>query len=407
MRKTTDMKRLYILLALLMGSVSYMANAGDDKIISMGYLGFRDAGVSLENYQKLAEAGLDMITLEMDESLVQLQLDLAQETGIKIMAVLAPYTDWQSLDEVDFTSVDETVLRYKDHPALYGWHICDEPGLKKIPNLKYIKEHIEAIDPAHPVYINLNPLGSIRALGTDFYADYIETYARDCNLTLLSYDCYPVMKHGLVNWWYMCNEAVSATCRRHGIPFWAFAATCWIDREGPNNMHDKPTLENVRLQINTNLAYGAQAMQYFTIRDFGGTSWAPLMDNHEWTGAYDIMKEANLEMKNREKIFAGCNVVKTRFTGLTPFACLPLIPADYPEAVRSINTDRTALVSFIENGDERYIVVVNSGWKEKCRAEIEFERPCSTIDRRGVVSEWGKGKNAFVIDEGDMLVIKY
>lgn len=375
--------------------------------MSMGYLGFRDAGATMENFQRLAEAGIDMITLELDQDTAELQLDLAQETGLKILAVLAPYTGRSAIEEVDFAQVDSVVNRFKNHPALYGWHIFDEPGLKMIPFLKYVKEHVEALDPAHPVYINLNPLGSIRALGTDYYADYIDTYARECDLKLLSYDCYPAMSYGILNWWYMCNEAVAAACRRHNIPFWAFAATCWIDREGPNNMHAKPTLENVRLQINTNLAYGAQVMQYFTIRDFGGTSLAPNMGNTNWTEAYDIMKDANLEMKCREKIFAGCKVSANRFTHLTPFACLPLTDSDLPAAVSALDTDRVALVSFLENDGTRYIVIVNSTDKEKCTVGITFTAPCELIDRTGAVTAVTPGSHTLTIDEGDMLVIKY
>ena len=400
------MKRLLILVAALLDAMAVYSQNTGDKILALGYLGFRDSASTAENFQKLAEAGLDMLTLEMDQSTAQLQLDLAAYAGLKILAVLAPYTDRQNIAEVDFDKVDELVTRFKSHPALYGWHICDEPGVSRIPDLKCIKEHIEALDPDHLVYINLDPLGSIRALGTDFYRDYVDTYARDCNLTILSYDCYPAMDYGVLNWWYMCNEAVLATCRKYGIPFWGFAATCWIDREGPNNMHAKPTLENVRLTVNTHLAYGAQAMQYFTIRDFGGTSWAPMM-REQWTDAYDLLKEANLEMKRREKVFAGGHVVKTRFTGLTPFACLPLIPEDLPAAIASIDTDRTTLVSFVENGEDRYIVVVNSVWTEKCNAEVVLKQPCSIIDRTGAETQYPKGKHALVIDEGDMLVIRY
>ena len=399
------MKRLLIIATMLLFAVGLYAKDGD-KILAMGYLGFRDDAATLENYQKLAEAGLDMVTLEMDQSGAQMQFDLAAEAGIKILAVLAPYTDHRDIADVDFESVERLVMHYKDHPALFGWHICDEPNINRIPDLKRIKEYIEALDPEHPVYINLDPLGSIRALGTDFYRDYVDTYARDCNLTLLSYDCYPAMANEVVNWWYMCNEAVLATTRKYGIPFWAFAATCWIDREGPNNIHAKPTLENVRLTVNTHLAYGAQAMQYFTIRDFGGSSWAPMMGT-EWTDAYDLLKEANLEMKRREAVFAGGDVVKTRFTGLTPFACLPLLDSDLPEAVASLDTDFTALVSFVENGDARYLIVVNSSWKKKCKADVTLTQPCVTIDRAGRASECPEGKNALVIDEGDMLVIQY
>ncbi|MBQ7254244.1 MAG: hypothetical protein IJS30_06190 [Bacteroidales bacterium] len=405
------MRKIVISIFVIMSTLCHGAFAQPvtqdaEHILSLGYLGFRDNAATAANFQKLAEAGLDMLTLEMDQSTAALQFDLAAEAGIKILAVLAPYTDHRNIDEVEFDKVDELVERFRSHPALFGWHICDEPNLNRIPDLKMIKEHIEAIDPDHPVYINLNPLGSIRALGTDFYRDYVDTYARDCGLSILSYDCYPTMDYGVINWWYMCNEAVLVTCRKYGIPFWGFAATCWIDREGPNNMHVKPTLENVRLTVNTHLAYGAKVMQYFTIRDFGGTSWSPMM-GEAWTDAYDLLKEANLEMKNREAVFASGEVVKTRFTHLTPFACLPLIDEDLPDAIASIDTDITALVSFIEKGDERYIVVVNSSWTGKCRAEVEFARQCSTIDRFGVVSKWGKSKNAFIIDEGDMLIIKY
>lgn len=405
------MKKIVISVVVLLSAFCQITSArpvteDPQHILALGYLGFRDGAATAANFQKLAEAGLDMLTLEMDQSTAALQLDLAAEAGIKILAVLAPYTDHHSLDDVDFAKVDSLVLRFRSHPALFGWHICDEPNINRIPGLKAIKEHIEALDPDHPVYINLNPLGSIRALGTDFYRDYVDTYARDCGLSILSYDCYPTMDYGVINWWYMCNEAVLATCRKYGIPFWGFAASCWIDREGPNNMHAKPTLENIRLTVNTHLAYGAKVMQYFTIRDFGGTSWSPMM-REVWTDAYDLLKEANLEMKNREGVFAGGEVVKTRFTHLTPFACLPLLDEDLPAAIASLDTDITALVSFIENGANRYIVVVNSSWTQKCKASVEFAAACSMIDRRGAVSEWSKGKNAFVIDEGDMLVIRY
>ncbi len=397
-----------LLMALVLPAAAQTASAGPEpEIIAMGYLGFRDAAATPENFRRLAEAGLDMVTLEMDQSQISLQMDLAQAAGIRILAVVAPFTDCQDIEKVDFESLDATVLRYKDHPALYGWHICDEPGIKMIPYLNAVKEHIEALDPKHPVYINLCPLGSIRALGTDFYHDYVETFARDCKLKLLSYDCYPTMEFDNVNWWYMCNEAVLDVTRKYGIPFWGFAATCWIDREGPNNMHAKPTLENVRLTVNTHLAYGAQVMQYFTIRDFGGTSIAPLMYDTEWTEMYDVLKQANLEMKCREAVFAGGSVVKTRFTHLTPFACLPLIEADLPEAVASLDSDRTALVSFIENGDARYMVVVNTEWRETVTVSADFRQEVAMIDRSGKTYSVNPGSHSFTVDGGDMLVIKW
>ncbi|MBQ5401963.1 MAG: hypothetical protein IIU16_03505 [Bacteroidales bacterium] len=398
------MKRFCILLTLIM-CLSGVAEA-QDKIMAMGYLGFRDAAATPENFRRLADAGLDMITLEMDQPGAQMQLDMAHDAGLKILAVLAPYTDHKRLADVDFAMVDSLVVRFRNHPALYGWHICDEPNIDRIPDLKAIKDRIEALDADHPVYINLCPLGSMRALGTDFYRDYIETFVRDCNMKLLSYDCYPAMDYGIIEWWNLCNEAVLNVTRKYGVPFWGFAATCWIDREGQNNMHAKPTLENVRLTVNTHLAYGAQVMQYFTIRDFGGTSWAPLMYDTEWTEAYDVLKAANLEMKRREKVFAGGQVVKTRFTRQVPFACQPLVAGDLPEAIASIESDRSALVSIIENKGSLYVVVVSTSPDQATDVSVDFALGVDMIDNAGNVISQAPGTRSFDLPAGDMLVFK-
>jgi hypothetical protein len=112
-------------------------------------------------------------------------------------------------------------------------------------------------------------------------------------------------------------------------------------------------------------------------------------------------------MKCREAVFAGGSVVKTRFTHLTPFACLPLIEADLPEAVASLDSDRTALVSFIENGDARYIVVVNTEWRETVTVSADFRQEVAMIDRSGKTYSVNPGSHSFTVDGGDMLVIKW
>ena len=90
------MKRICIAVALLL--VFSSPAFCQEKILAMGYLGFRDAAATAENFQKLADAGLDMLTLEMDQSSAGLQMDLAREAGIKILAVLAPYTDHKNIN---------------------------------------------------------------------------------------------------------------------------------------------------------------------------------------------------------------------------------------------------------------------------------------------------------------------
>ena len=51
--------------------------------------------------------------------------------------------------------------------------------------------------------------------------------------------------------------------------------------------------------------------------------------------------------------------------------------------------------------------MVNSSCTQKCTATVEFNSPVYTIDRNGEFAEHQPGKEKFVMDEGDMLVIKY
>ena len=174
---------------MLLGALSALAQPyPKGEIMAMGYLCFRDKSANEECFRKLAEAGIDMITLDMDQSSAMRQMDLAAQFGIRINAVVMGYAASYSQDPEHYTGLDSLVSAIKGHPALFCYHIYDEPGLNLIPRLNVAKRHIEELDPEHPVYINLNPVGSVNALGTDYYPDYINTLARECDLKLLSYE---------------------------------------------------------------------------------------------------------------------------------------------------------------------------------------------------------------------------
>ena len=64
-------------------------------------------------------------------------------------------------------------------------------------------------------------------------------------------------------------------------------------------------------------------------------------------------------------------------------------------------------MGFEENNGNDYLVVVNSDCFSKCKVSVDFTQLCYTIDRTGAFTEQQPGKRDFVLDEGDMLVIKY
>ena len=215
----------------------------------------------------------------------------------------------------------------------------------------------------------------------------------------------PDYPDGIVSYWWKCNEIVADLTRKYGIPWWGFAASCWIDKE--QHLFAKPTVENLRLQVYTNLAYGAQVIQYFVILQYGGTDYAPLMIDGTWTGAYDTLKEFNTELHRRGWVFDGCEMEKVRHTGTAPAWTDLFTESDLPGEIAGLSTDQDALIGFISNRGNKYLTVANKSLKEKMRLDCVFNEMVYTIARDGIFNEQNPGPAQFTLDEGDMLVIKY
>lgn len=373
---------------------------------TMGYYNLKPYNCSQENFQKLADAGLTVVTVETEDENYLEQLEMAHKAGLKTLPIIGYLTARYELYGEAYTGLDDMINLLKVHPATFAYHICDEPPISDIPSLKYRKERIEYLDPDHPVYINLNPDGSPSALGTDYYRNYIEAFARDCEVKFISFDMYPILPEGAVmGYWHKCLSAVAEVTREYGIPFWAFAASCWIDSEGAN-VRGKPSVENLRLQAYTDMAYGAQMVQYFTIQQYGGTSLAPIMLDGTWTEAYDYLKEANLQVNKRSFVFEGCAVHKTRFLGDVAVFGQALCEDDLPEEIASLSATGCALVSLLENRGNEYVAIVNQSYTDKITVNAELNDMVYTIEPDGSFAEQMPGSAEFTVDEGDLLVIK-
>ena len=368
--------------------------------------GLSDFNTTQEDYQKAADAGFTIITLEGAEAMdmngdgvrddndlvetIRYKLGLIKNAGLK-------YTLHHVWNE-------DVIKMCSDDPDCLMIHIFDEPGLDKIPWLKERSEWVEKFAPDKPVHVNLHPEASIWAMGTDCYRDYIQKMVDNSGTEILSYDQYPIMADkSIMNYWYKCLEVNSQIARAKGIPFWAFTASCHMEDEG----RYMPDMANMRLQVYTDLAYGAEVVQYFVYRAYAVATLAPIDANGKYTGLYDLLKDFNPEVHRRAFVFCGGKVTKTRFAGLTPWNCMPLLTGELPAQIASVGCDSTALVSFEENGGNDYLVIVNSDCFSKCSVSIDFKDMCYTIDRSGAFSEQQPGKRDFVLDEGDMLVVKY
>ena len=380
-------------------------NVASPRIEAMAYNGFSNELATEENFRKLVEAGITMISVEGDWDNLdwRRQCRLAEQFGIKVVLFIGYSANCYYINPENDTRLESIVTEAEQYPAVCAYQISDEPNTYQARSLALARKRIGELAPGHPTYINLRPCGcSVDGMAADTYDEYVDVFARICDLELLTFDQYPVYEWGVEDEWYHGLEAVSSTARLYGIPFWAFLLCC---REWYRAF---PTLENIRLQGNMNLTYGAQCNQFFVWKATSGTDYAPIMNDGTYKPVYDQCKEYNREVHNREFIFAKGDVYKVCHIGHDYYIHGAYLKKDdLPEAISDISADGSAAVSFLYNNGNEYVVVCNKSWEEKLTVDMDFTREVYTIDREAEFTKQGPGTTRFTIDEGDMLVVKW
>ena len=376
-------------------------------VAAMGYYCLFNEVATDYHFKMMADCGMNMLTIESVDNWKE-QLDLAYKYGMKgVLFVNGPAGDYYRNHED--TKLTEIIEVSKNHPALAGYQIYDEPHMDAIPQIVVEKNRIEELDPAHPVYVNLHPSSaSVHSLGTEDYFEYVETFVTECNLKFITFDQYPVYDYGIDPSWPRSLEAIYQSSKKHDLQFWAFTLCC---RE---HSRELPSVENIRLQCNVNLLFGAQVNQFFVYRNTSGTNYAPLLCTWEngqlkteYTQAYYDCQTYCREMHNRGYVFSNCNVKKVCNNKILIGWNENLNQADLQPYLKSLQTSDVALISFIENEGNEYIAVVNYNWKAVNTITAEFADMVYTIDHDGVFTEHPAGTSAsFDVEGGDMLVFK-
>jgi hypothetical protein len=339
---------------------------------------------SAERYRELADAGFtSSMSPFPNADAVRKALDAAQDTGVKLF-ITCPELK---------SAPDSTVKRFMNHPALGGYHLTDEPNAKAFPELAEWVKRIQAIDPGHPCYINLFPnYATSQQLGNSTYRAHVDSFVTMVPVQMISYDHYPVTANGLRPEYYENLEIISSAARDAGKPFWAFALAV---AHGP---YPVPTAAELRLQVYSDLAYGAQGIQYFTYWTPTGTRWnfhdAPIDSAGARTAVYDRVKEVNAEIQKVAGVFMGSKIVSIGHTGTElPRGTKAFEPFPPFKAVETPNGG--AVISRLEKDGATFLAVVNRDYKNYLNLNI-------TLDSGARVGKVGKD-GAVTPEKGDWI----
>lgn len=328
----------------------------------LGWYSIPPEEATAARYQEMKDAGFDIsFSFLGSPEDVQKSLDAAQKAGMKIVI---------SCPELK-TETEKIVKRFMIHPALAGYFLRDEPAVDAFSELGNWAKRINAVDPKNFCYVNLFPnYATATQLGTSDYREYVNKFAKEVPLHFLSYDSYPLTTaDGVYSKWHQNLEIFADEAKKAGKPFWGFAQSVLFD-----DFHEDPSLATMRVQMYTNLAYGAQGLQYFTY-------WTPVSSTEDFRGApisltgkrsavYDDIKTLNQEIKNLAGVFYGSKLVSIKYAGKeTPIGTNRL--SILPESLKVLETGgKPAIVSILENGDKRFLLIVNMDYKNSMKLTL-------------------------------------
>lgn len=371
MRSITVVWAILISGGLLMGPrlLSAQKNAAPaGQLPILGWYSIPASQTTLARYQELKEAGITCsFTFFSSSKEVEDALRIARKVGVKLII---------SCPELK-TNTAATVKRFKHDPALAGYFLTDEPAPKDFDTLAHWVREVQRADPSHFCYINLLPnYADMRQLGVKDYREYVRQFIEKVPVKLLTFDFYPIVGDTIRDSWYENLEVFSEEAKKAGRPFWAFALTT------AHASYPIPTPAQLRMQMFSNLAYGAQGLEYFTYWTPESKTWdfhkGPVTRDGHRTEVYDRIKVLNKEIERLSDVFLGATLVSVSHAGdKVPAGTRRL--TTLPGAIRKLSTSGSgAVVSVLKNGKFEYLVIVNRNFKRPMELTVETD---PTVER--------------------------
>lgn len=360
----------------------------------IAYMGPVVEYASITEYREMRLCGFTH-TINIYNSVKKAKSDLirAAKTGIKVFVHTPQITK----------SPKFVANELKTCNALGGYFLADEPNMADINKLKKISENIKRIDNRHPCYVNLNPfytINQLNSIGIKSYKQYLKA-ASTINLPQISFDFYPITINGLRSTWFYNLEEIRKESLREKKPFWGYILTV------PHEIYPTPTLAALRLQAFVNLAYGAQALQYFTYRTPIDKRYnfknALIGLNGEKTPIYDLVKNFNKEINKITFLFYQSKILSIGHLINIPDGCKK---ATTPINIRhlSVKGKKGALISIFKTHTHTYMAIINKDYLNTLSLYIKVKSTNVTYINKSLNTE--KVKTSYTISAGDIAIFK-
>lgn len=389
----------------------------DDTILIGGYYG----GKGLAKYAK--EAGLDFV---IDTELTTEILDEYYENGVGVIAagynLPALYGDITDSQLTKWENID--IFAYKNHPAIWGDDLIDEPTAKCFDKIsvavdKYNKtfENKIALVNLFPIYANQEQLGEKTDItlknqilglnndmtwdGVDSYKKHISDYINTVNMDYICADIYPYHsktdKNGkeiksTYNLYLRNLDILGEAARETGRNLWIITQAAGQTKNGcPENSNRWcDEVSDISQQAYASLSFGARCIIH---GEFANKGWWDI-DSHMIgkdgtpTDTYYAAQQVDFDLKNFGDVYAKYTykstyaVNKLRVAGLRSNN----LNCTVPDEMIDIKSKNGLLVGTFDGDGKAYVITNMEELNNEVTAYATYKIP--------------KGKKAVLYQQG-------
>ena len=313
----------------------------DRKRLNIGTYHLKPYARTEQHVKDLADCGIDfVICMDYDEK----TLDLFAKHGVgAIVSGIVP--GWWGGDgdnagtlesKTPLTRYFDAAAKFKDHPAIWGIDIGDEPSALDFPHYGRIFDAVNGAFPKQFPYLNLYPNyasvskntedQALSQLGTRTYNEHIQKYCELVPADYISYDFYVYCT--TVHKCYENLVTVADACRRTGRSMWIILQ---VNSHVPQGWMNEDML---RFQAFSSMAFGAENITWACYT--AGWWYNQVLDeNGEKTVQYDRLRNVNREIRAMASLYMKYVSTATHFVG---FDTVADIDGSSIVSVKSLNT---------------------------------------------------------------------
>ena len=363
--------------------------------------------VDPSKYQEAAECGFNLAGFAAPEA-----LDAVHAAGMKAFVVdprlgVREHADFN--DAEISSNVSAVVRSTAPKPAVFGYHLIDEPAHSLIPTVAKWVQAVSGEAPSNQLaYVNLLPFPFAESGNSESnivkYEKYLTSFIELARPKAFSYDNYALFPDGSVrSTFYLNLEIARDASLKAGIPFW------FVGLANTHFRYADPTYATFRFQVFSALAYGVHGIGWFTYepRDRGNyRSFAIDFDGRR-TATWDMLRAANMQIHRLGPVYLQLHSVNVFHYPEVPVGCHGIETSRYLKGIRG---DGSFLVGEFEGPSGRpYFLIVNKSLTKSTdfKPELKTAGKLMKISSfTGKIESWSAENNWLAPGQGMLLFVE-